>query len=435
MRRAPRPYRQLARPSAELQVTRRDGTLEDVLAVVGVRGDREEERRGAGWTLREDPARGEPLSAASRRLLDRLVPLRPALVDLARRGAALRVLLQQAPGEGHVVPAGLFTEAASWGGRLDVDQFVVVDCGDLDPAVPGLFLDPAAVAAHAATGTDLLVGGFGTPEARPDPGWVLPWRGRVLREVRHHDGWLHVRLDDRSVLDCRVLPDGLEVTELTEIGPRPLPVGALHALHTVRSAVLWPGRFRLSGDGVQVQGRVSQLALGGRGFRFDGPRPTFSDAPAVLEGCAERGGLSLLWHPSSQVEQAGFALDVDVDVTDLHLAVRAPGPGGPGSLVGRSAQVLLDAVRAGGPDLTAWPLPDHFGPPPDAGTTAGRGLVVLARRNPSTVLRSRPSTWGGLLDAVAGVLAPTGGLGDTEPGVRFTARSELVAELLDRLPG
>ncbi|WP_432509796.1 hypothetical protein [Kineococcus sp. SYSU DK001] len=252
-------------------MSRRDATLDDVLDVVGCRGDREDERRGVSWVLREDPPPGQTLTVATRRLLERVVPLRAPLATLRGRGFTVRVLLQQAPGDGHVVPAGLFAEAAAWGGVVDVDQFVVVDCGDVDPAGAGIFLEADAVAARAATGTDLLVGGYGTPEPAPDPGWVLPWRGRVVREVDAVGGYLRLGLDDGSVLEC--------AGELVEDDPAPV-VPRPRRARVVGSAVVWPGWVRVVGEGVRVEGTVSEVAVTGRGFTFAGGVMSFHDVPA-----------------------------------------------------------------------------------------------------------------------------------------------------------
>lgn len=443
MRRAPRPYLQLARPSVELQVTRRGASLDDVLAVVGVRGDREDERRGVIWVLREDPLPGENLAAASRRLLDRAVPLRGALSDLAARGFTVRVLFQQAPGEGHVVPAGWFQAAAAWGGRIDVDQFVVVDCGDLEPTDPGIFLDPAGVVAHAATGTDLLVGGFGTAEPRTDPGWVLPWRGRTVREATYVDGSLHVRLDDRSVLDCHIPAEALDVAEITEVGPRELPPGAVRRLQALQSAVVWSDGLRLVGDGVRVQGRVRDLVVQGRGFRCAGAAPEFHDAVPVVEGFVEHDGLNVLWYPSSEADRGNLA--VDLDVTDLVVGVSRSGPGDTGPAVRRTTGVLLEALRRSGRAVSAWRVqrpgavrPDLVEPVEPVELAAldelGAG-VLLAVGDPSAVVRRRPTTWSEFLDGVVGVLLPEGDFDDTEPGIRFTTRSELVGELVEHLRG
>ncbi|WP_432542463.1 hypothetical protein [Kineococcus sp. SYSU DK002] len=252
-----------------------DATLDDVLDVVGCRGDREDERRGVSWVLREDPPAGQTLTVATRRLLERVVPLRGPLAVLRGRGFTVRVLIQQAPGDGHVVPAGLFAEAAAWGGAVDVDQFTVVDCADTDPARAGIFLEADAVAAHAATGTDLLVGGYGTPEPAADPGWVLPWRGRVVDELGAEEGYLQLGLDDGSVLECTgdLVPEELGL-------PRPRRAGPARRLRVVDSAVVWPGWLRVVGEGLRVEGTVTEVAATGPGFTFAGGVMSFHDVPA-----------------------------------------------------------------------------------------------------------------------------------------------------------
>jgi len=303
------------------------------------------------WVLRQDPSPGESLSVAARRLAERLVELRTELAELVAQGFAVRVMLWQDQGEGFVVPAALFAEVARWGGRIEIDQFVVVDCADENPPELGILLDADQVRAHV--GTDLLVAGYGTAQPAADLGWVLPWRGRVVRSVDEFG----LVLDDRTVVHT----NGFD--------------GPVDRLHTVSAAVARPDALTLQGDGVVV--RASAPLVYGRGFRFLDGRMTCSDAPAVLEGWAERDGLTVLWCPSSQTQVLGG--DVDVDVTDLVL-------GGP------TAGAVLQSL----------------------GIEGVRGPFEF-------------SSWSGLLDVVGAVLTPE------EGGVRLTARSEVVAQVLSRL--